>query len=275
MMILPPVMILEVTAKCNYNCPFCYCIWHETDAAIPEDMDTGKWQQILDLCAAHQVKEITFSGGEAMLRPDLTELISYAKKVLPQAALSLFTNCSKMTEDFFFFCKEKRVSIATSLQGLRSYGKMTGTGKTYRNVLNWLAFAAGHDWKFAISLTATQANKAEFADMFAACVLSGASSIQMGAMMPEGRGRKHLELTLSWSEWNALKETIRALPDCQVPYSFSDEMICECRPQPPEITKRFASPTPAPCPAGKEFGVISPNGTFRRCLHTIETFPLT
>ena len=92
--------------------------------------------------------------------------------------------------------------------------------------------------------------------------------------MPEGRGRKHLELTLTRNEWNSLKESIRTLPDSGVPYSFVDEMICKCRPQPPELLKKFANPISQRCPAGKDFGVISPDGTYRKCLHTIETFPL-
>lgn len=271
---LPLAMVLEVTAKCNYRCPFCYCIWHEQTTSLPEDLPTEKWFQILNKCAENNVREITFSGGEALLRQDLPLLISYAKKIMPEAALAVFTNCAKMNEEFFFFCKEKRVVISTSLQGLRSYGKMTGTRRSYRKILQWLAFAAENEWKFGVSMTATQVNKTEFADMFAAAVLSGASSIQMGAMMPEGRGRKHLELALTWDEWNFLKETIRALPDSGIPYSFSDEMICECRPQPPELLKRFANPVRQPCPAGEKFGVISPDGTYRKCLHSIETFPL-
>ena len=218
-------MVLEVTAKCNYRCPFCYCIWHEKTVPLPEELPAEKWQLLLDKCANDNVREITFSGGEALLRQDLPQLISYARKILPEAALSVFTNCAVMSEDFFFFCKEQHVAISTSLQGLRSYGKMTGTRKTYRKILQWIAFAAENEWKFGVSMTATQANKDEFTDMFAAAVLSGASSIQMGAMMPEGRGRKHLELTLTRNEWNSLKESIRTLPDSGVPYSFVDEMI--------------------------------------------------
>ena len=185
---LPPDITLEVTAKCNFACPFCYCVWHESTAPPPKDMSADEWQKILDLCAEHKVKSVTFSGGEALLRKDLPELITYAKEVLPQAVLGVFTNNSRMTEEFFFFCKENKVLLSTSLQGLQSYGMMTGTKRKYHRTLKLLTFAAENDWRFSVSLTATQANKHEFADMFCACAVSGVSHISMGPVMVQGRG---------------------------------------------------------------------------------------
>ena len=264
---LPSHLIFELTAKCNYRCPFCYCVWHEfPDRAKPE-RDTQFWKSMLDDCAEQSVNNILFTGGEAMLRPDLSELLTYARKILPAAELSLFTNGSRLTEDFLRFCKRKKIRLSTSLQGLRSYGEMTGTKRRYCRTLEWIARAAELKWKMSVSLTATQANRKEFADMFCAVALSGALNIQMGAMMPEGRGRDHLDLTLSRPEWEELKTEIRALPDSGVPYAFCDEMICECRKQPEEIFRKFRSPVHSECPAGKDFGVIGPNGKFRKCLH--------
>ena len=272
---LPPDITLEVTAKCNFACPFCYCVWHESTAPPPKDMSADEWKKILDLCAEHKVKSVTFSGGEALLRKDLPELITYAKEVLPQAVLGVFTNNSRMTEEFFFFCKENKVLLSTSLQGLQSYGMMTGTKRKYHRTLKLLTFAAENDWRFSVSLTATQANKHEFADMFCACAVSGVSHISMGPVMVQGRGRNHIELALSWEEWNTLKKRIRQLPNGNTPYSFSDEMLCICREQPAELLARFAGTQHSPCPAGKNFGVISPDGKFRQCLHTVKEFEIS
>lgn len=33
----PHHMTLELTAKCNFRCPYCYCVWHERpELAKPE-----------------------------------------------------------------------------------------------------------------------------------------------------------------------------------------------------------------------------------------------
>ena len=49
----------------------------------------------------------------------------------------------------------------------------------------------------------------------------------------------------------------------------SDEFYCECRRDvpPPALRRKWRDPNHAPCPAGRDFGVIGPSGQFRPCLH--------
>jgi len=92
----PLHMTLELTAKCNFRCPYCYCVWHEYPALAKPELDTAGWMAVLDKCAADGVTDVLFTGGEALLR---------------------------------------RVHLATSLQGLATYGAMTGTRRSYRRLL--------------------------------------------------------------------------------------------------------------------------------------------
>ena len=63
---------------------------------------------------------------------------------------------------------------------------------------------------------------------------------------------------------------IRALPDAQVPYSFCDEFICHCRADMPKpLLEKWGDKDNKPCPAGKSFGVVGPNGLYRTCLHSL------
>ena len=137
-------------------------------------------------------------------------------------------------------------------------------------LLSVLTTASEHEWPMAVSMTIKKANCDEAADMFVAAALSGASRIQMGAMMAEGRGREHLDLMLTREEWERVKASIRELPDAHVPYSFCDEFICACRTQPEDFLRKWSDPHHKPCPAGRDFGVVGPNGKFRACLHTVE-----
>ena len=270
-LLLPKRLIVEVTAKCNYRCPFCYCVWHECPELAEPEPTTDGWKPILRHCAGSGVNDLLFSGGEAMLRPDLRELLEYTRILLPAARLGVFTNCSLMSEDYLAFFNDLKIDVSTSLPGLSTYGKMTGTRRSFRRTLAWIARAAELNWPLAVSLTATAANRDEFADMFAAAALSGARTIQIGAMMPEGRGRRHLNLTLTHYEWEEVKKQIRELPDGGVPYAFCDEMLCECREQPETLLKNFGNPARKPCAAGTDFGVVGPAGKFRNCLHTIHS----
>ena len=266
---LPPHIILEVTTRCNYRCPFCYCVWHEFPALSRPALDTAGWRSVIEECAEKGVKSLLFTGGEALLRKDIRDLLDYARDMLPEGDLSLFTNGSRLSDEVLRYLKRRRIRIATSLQGLRTYGEMTGTHRGYRPLLRTIARASELRWPLSVSITVNKVNLSEAADMFIAAALSHPASIQIGAMMAEGRGRSHPELMLTPAEWSSFKQQIRELPNCGVSYSFCDEFYCHCRKYPAEWRTRFGWNV-KPCAAGRDFGVIGPDGKFRKCLHTVE-----
>ena len=175
------------------------------------------------------------------MHPGIVELLNFTRKQLPEGRLSLFTNGSRMTEELLFLCKRQRITLSTSLQGLRTYGAMIGTRRKYYKTLKLLYRAAELQWPFSVSMTVTRINRSELSDMIIAAAVSGASSLQIGAVMPEGRARNRLDLTLSREEWAELKAEIQKR-DYGIPYTFCDEMICECRDQPAEFLARFQPP---------------------------------
>ncbi len=266
---LPRQMSLELTAKCNFRCPYCYCVWHEFPELGKGELTTEEWVRVLEKCAADGVRDVTFTGGEVFLRKDLWLILKAARQILPKARLSIFTNASLMGEGDLRRLKRMRIYVATSLQGLGSYGAMTGTRRSARGVLEVLEAAREMGWPMAVSMTMTKANVGEAQGMFSAAVLSGASGIVMGAMMAEGRGKGHLDLMLGEEEWEDVKARIRGMKDLGVEYSFCDELLCTCREQPRQILEKWGKTGQKRCPAGKAFGVIGVDGKFRECLHTV------
>jgi len=263
-------MTLELTAKCNFRCPYCYCVWHEYPALAKPELDAAGWKAILDKCAADGVDDILFTGGEALLRRDLFEIVGHARRILPGARLSLFTNASRLDEALIKKFRRRRIHLATSLQGLRTRGAMTGTRRSYKRLLSVVARAAELKWPLAVSMTVTKANLGEAADMFAAAALSGASTIQVGPVILGGLAASNQALMVSRADWEGAKSRIRALPDTQVPYSFCDEFICSCRADTPKrLLDKWGEKDRKPCLAGKSFGVIGPNGIYRTCLHSL------
>ena len=264
---LPPYMTLEVTKQCNYRCPYCYCIWHEFPESTGPELDTDEWKLLIDRCIRKGVKNILFSGGEALIRDDIRDLLDYAVQKEPGVEVSLFTNGMLMDETMFLFCKARNISISTSLQGLRTHGIMTGTETGYRKTLELVLLGAQKKWPVAVSIAVTKQNRSEIRDIFAAAALCGPSMIQLGPMLPEGRGRNHPDMVLSCEEWDDVKEDIRNMKDCGVPYIFCDERICTCRSHAPEIERMFSASKNSACKAGVRFGVIGPDGRYRKCLH--------
>ena len=267
---LPKRMILEVTQRCNYRCPYCYCIWHERPDLVGVELDTQGWLEIIDRCAKASVCELLFTGGEPLMRPDLFKVLAYARAQVPEARLEVYTNGSLLSENVLRRFKLLRVHLSTSLQGLGTYGEMTGTRRTFTKTLEFIGRSVELKWPVAVGMSITSYNLHEACDMVAAAVLSGAGIIQVSPMMAEGRGRERIDLMLSRQKWRRLKMKIKAMPTGSTPIVFCDEMLCDCRRQPSVLRRAYAQRSRKECPAGKSFAVFGPDGRLRRCLHTLD-----
>lgn len=73
----PFLVVWDVTHRCNLRCIHCY---QDACHALPDELTTGEAKRIIDQLAAAGVVAIAFSGGEPLMRPDIRELIRYAKE---------------------------------------------------------------------------------------------------------------------------------------------------------------------------------------------------
>jgi radical SAM protein with 4Fe4S-binding SPASM domain len=73
----PYRMDLALTYRCQNDCPHCY-VGRPKD--FPE-MATEEWKRVIDVCWEQGIPHLTFTGGEATLRPDLAALVQYAENV--------------------------------------------------------------------------------------------------------------------------------------------------------------------------------------------------
>lgn len=76
---LPVLSEIALTYRCQNRCTFCYASAPERGRQVPE-MTTAEVHRILDAIVDDaRVPTVSFTGGEPTLRPDLPELIAYAK----------------------------------------------------------------------------------------------------------------------------------------------------------------------------------------------------
>lgn len=253
-------VICEITRRCNYHCPFCYCLWHEPTQPMPKEISLERWQEILSQIP-QEVRYITLTGGEPTLRKDWREIASYARQYHPRTTITLFTNCSRMSEESFAFLKQHKIRMATSLPGLAAYSTMTGTRRSSRNVLEWIARGKEMKWGVGVNLTIAKPNQQEALEMLAAVVVAGAAAVSVVPMMCTGRAMEHTHWMLSEEEWHTLKEQLKKVATGKCTLSFGDEMHCACR------HKKPGECIPEGCPAGKRLLVYGPDGIPRKCLH--------
>ena len=71
-----PVVVWNTTKQCNLYCSHCYA--GAESAAAAGELTTEEGKDLLDDLAEYGAPVVLFSGGEPMVREDLTELVSYA-----------------------------------------------------------------------------------------------------------------------------------------------------------------------------------------------------
>ena len=64
--------------QCNQKCKFCYAAGQTMGKA--KELTTEQWKQVIDRLSDARVPMVTFTGGEPTQRPDIDELIGYAKR---------------------------------------------------------------------------------------------------------------------------------------------------------------------------------------------------
>ncbi len=84
-----------LTHRCNQRCSHCYLDIVSPHARVPEELDTDQCLRILDDMASMGVLNLTFSGGEILVRRDFFKIAehAHAKRFL----LRLFTNGTCIT----------------------------------------------------------------------------------------------------------------------------------------------------------------------------------
>jgi len=71
-----PVVVWNLTKQCNLYCEHCYAA--ATEERAPGELSTAEGKRLLDDLADYGVPVVLFSGGEPLVRDDLTELVGYA-----------------------------------------------------------------------------------------------------------------------------------------------------------------------------------------------------
>lgn len=101
----------NITARCNLACEFCHRFLNV------KDLDFEENKKILEKLIHDGVKAITWTGGEALLYPDLAELLKIAKE--NGIKNKLITNGKKLIEpDVMAIVQEYIDNLTLSLDSI-------------------------------------------------------------------------------------------------------------------------------------------------------------
>jgi SynChlorMet cassette radical SAM/SPASM protein ScmE len=124
---MPREMDIELTARCNLRCKYCYFFENENLDYI--DLSTEEWIRFFDELGSIGVMKVFLSGGEPFFRPDLTEILSSIVK--NRMRFSFISNGALITDDIAAYIKEtgRCDSVQISLDGSCAAVHDIGRGK--------------------------------------------------------------------------------------------------------------------------------------------------
>lgn len=138
-----PVVVWNATRACNLRCLHCYS--NAGSAAAPHELSHSEALALIDDLAGLRVPVLLFSGGEPLLRPDLTELIAYAADRGIRPAVS--TNGTRITADAARRLKQAGTGyVGVSLDGIgEGNDRFRGVEGAYQQALEGIrhCLAAG------------------------------------------------------------------------------------------------------------------------------------
>ena len=269
---LPQSVILELTYQCNHHCLFCFCPWYAPNSTYPKrrELDLQEWTEVVNRLYAEGVRSFSISGGEALLKDGMPELVEYIREEGLKRGIDneivLISNARLMNESYLNLFKRCRVHLSMSLPGYETFREHTGVDNA-DGVLYWFRKAKEMDLKTTVNITVTKKNYYELFRTIALGLLNGASSVLLNRFLPGGRGLQYQDaLSLNREQLRGMLDIAEEVLEYGKRYGHVGTEFPKCLIKNIEKYQRINVGTR--CAAVKYFFVIDPAGQIRTCNHS-------
>jgi Fe-coproporphyrin III synthase len=201
-----PVVVWNATRRCNLKCVHCYA--HARDEAFPDELSTEEGKLVLDDLAQFGSPVVLFSGGEPLMRPDLTELAAYAVAKGMRAVIS--TNGTLITPAVARELKQVGLSyVGISLDGLHEVNdRFRGVKGAFQMALNGIRACREVGIKVGLRFTMNRLNAQEISPVFDLLEAEDIPRVCFYHLVYAGRGSKLMKEDLSHEETRAAVDLI-------------------------------------------------------------------
>jgi len=154
-----PVVVWNVTRACNLNCIHCYA--RAVDQTHEKELTHDQGLAMIDDLAAFGAPVLLFSGGEPLMRPDLTELARYAVSKGMRAVIS--TNGTLITREKANELKKIGLSyVGVSIDGMEPVNdRFRGKKGAFRDAMAGINNCQEAGLKVGLRFTINRMNKDE------------------------------------------------------------------------------------------------------------------
>ncbi|NLL18068.1 MAG: putative heme d1 biosynthesis radical SAM protein NirJ2 [Clostridia bacterium] len=250
------------TNQCNMFCDHCY---RDAGAKAADELSTQEAKAMLDEIAKAGFKIMIFSGGEPLMRPDLYELVAYAKSLGLRPVLG--TNGTLITLEAAKKLKEAGVMGAgISLDSLdeQKHDELRRYQGAYREAIQGMKNCREAGLPFQVHTTVFDWNQEELEAITDFAVEIGAVAHHFFFLVPTGRAVNIEEESLRAEAYeNVLTRIMNKQKEVGI------ELKPTCAPQFMRIAKEMGMDLrfQRGCLAGTSYCIISPKGDVQPCAY--------
>lgn len=159
-----PVVVWNVGRRCNLKCVHCYS--HSRDKEYSGELSTEQGIRMLKDFADFGTPVVLFSGGEPLIRPDIFELIEYARSLNLRAVIS--TNGTLIDKNMAKQLKALDLSYAgISLDGLKeTHDRFRGVEGAFDMAMEGLTNCQEQGIKVGLRFTINRRNAGDIPGIF-------------------------------------------------------------------------------------------------------------
>jgi AdoMet-dependent heme synthase len=198
------------TFACDFNCVHCTSAGKP---AFPEEISTIDAKKLVDQAYEFGASFFGITGGEALLRKDLFEVIAYARKVGMNT--SIITDGRLLNDKAFDRIVKNEVKVSVSIDGAKATNDLIRGKDTYlgsvkaierlsrENLLNCLVYTLAN-----VNDSVTNVNEEDFVDVLGLAEKYGARWVIYHGMIPYSKDQASLKVCPSAAQyewaWNKL-----------------------------------------------------------------------
>ncbi len=257
----PRIVAFELTRRCPLNCLHCRA---SAQSRREDILSTDNCRNILKALADYNKAVIILTGGEPMLRPDLEDIILYARNLGHR--VSMATCGSGLDKNAAGRLKAAGLMyLSFSIDGpdADSHNAFRGAADSFQTALSAIDAAKNIDIPFQINTTITKTNYQNLGHISLLAVNLGAVCWNPFILVPTGRAADNPDLSLSPKQYETVLEEI-----AQLRKDLPIQLRLTCGPQFARLARQRkldnAESVPG-CLAATDFAFISFAGDVQTC----------
>jgi putative heme d1 biosynthesis radical SAM protein NirJ2 len=257
----PSLISWNVTRQCNLRCAHCYR--DARDLPDAGELNTDEGLALIEEIARAGFRVLVLSGGEALMRADLCDLIRAAAAHGLRPALG--SNGTLVTEGMAGRMKAAglaRAAVSLDSADADYHNRLRGSPAAWQEAVAGMRACLAVGLPFQVNTTITRQNEQQMLGITDLAVELGAVGHHVFFLVPTGRGKEIAEDMVEAARYEQLLEALlRKQQEIEI------EIKPTCAPQFVRVADRLGLPTrfPMGCLAGRTYCVVTPTGDVQPC----------